>query len=65
MNTSTEQILQCNQSEPLADASGKMVDLMNEDDLAHARRCIHMLLYITEKKVSMIIRYRLYYVCDS
>ena len=30
MNTSTEHILQCNQSEPLADASGRIVDLMNE-----------------------------------
>ena len=33
MNTSTEHILQCNQSEPLADASGRIVDLMNENDL--------------------------------
>ena len=36
--------------------------------LAHAHRCIHIMLYIyiTEKNVSMIIRYRLYYhVCDS
>ena len=32
MNTSTEHILQCNQSEPLADASGRIVDLMNEND---------------------------------
>ena len=33
MNISTEQILQCNQSEPLADASGRrIVDLMNEND---------------------------------
>ena len=31
MNTSTEHILQCNQSEPLADASGRIVDLMNEN----------------------------------
>ena len=31
MNTSTEHILQCNQSEPLADASGWIVDLMNEN----------------------------------
>ena len=29
MNTSTEHILQCNQSEPLADASGRIVDLVN------------------------------------
>ena len=31
MNTSTEHVLQCDQSEPLADASGKIVDLMNEN----------------------------------
>ena len=31
MNTSTENILQCNQSEPLADANGRIVDLMNEN----------------------------------
>ena len=29
MNISTEQLSQCNQSEPLADASGRMVDLIN------------------------------------
>ena len=33
MNTSTEHILQCNQSEQLADASGRIVDLMNENGL--------------------------------
>ena len=31
MNTSTEHILQCNQSEPLADASGRIENLMNEN----------------------------------
>ena len=31
MNISTEDILQCNQSEPPADASGRIVDLMNEN----------------------------------
>ena len=31
MNTSTEHILQCNHSEPLADASGRIVDLKNEN----------------------------------
>ena len=36
MNTSTEHILRCNQSELLADASGRIVDLMNEDELIHA-----------------------------
>ena len=36
MNTSTEHILQCNQSEPLADASGRRVDLMNENGVFHA-----------------------------
>ena len=33
MNTSTEHILQCNQSEPLGDASGRIVDLMNENGM--------------------------------
>ena len=28
---STEHIIQCNQSDPLADASGRIVDLMNEN----------------------------------
>ena len=32
MNISTEHILQCNQSEPLADAGGRIVDLMYEND---------------------------------
>ena len=32
MNTSTEHILQCSQSEPLANASGRIVDLMNKND---------------------------------
>ena len=33
MNISKEHILQCNQSEPLADASGaRVVDLMNENE---------------------------------
>ena len=31
MNISTEHILQCNQSEPLADASRRIVDQMNEN----------------------------------
>ena len=35
MNISTEHISQCNQSEPLADARGKMVDLMNENALTY------------------------------
>ena len=33
MNISTEDILQCNQSEPLADASERIVDLMNENSV--------------------------------
>ena len=33
MKTSTEHILKCNQSELLADAGGRIVDLMNENDL--------------------------------
>ena len=33
MNTSTKHILQCNQSGPLADASGRIVDMMNEADM--------------------------------
>ena len=36
MNISTEHISQCNQSEPLTDASGKMVDLMNENGINEA-----------------------------
>ena len=36
MNISTEHISQCNQSEPLADTSEKMVDLMNENDIEYA-----------------------------
>ena len=31
MKISTKHISQCSQSEPLADASGMMVDLMNEN----------------------------------
>ena len=31
MNISTVHILQCNQSESLADASGRIVDMMNEN----------------------------------
>ena len=31
MNTSTEHILQCNQSDPLVDASVRIVDLMYEN----------------------------------
>ena len=31
MKIATEHILQCNQSEPLADAGGSIVDLMNEN----------------------------------
>ena len=31
MNRSTEHILQCKQSEPPADASGRIVDLINEN----------------------------------
>ena len=33
MNISTGHILQCNQSEPLADASGRIVDLMSENGM--------------------------------
>ena len=33
MNTSEEHILQCNQSEPIADASGRIVDMMNENGM--------------------------------
>ena len=41
MNTSTEHILQCNQSEPPADASGRIVDLMNENASALTFTCGH------------------------
>ena len=43
MNTSTEHIVQCNQSEPLADASGRIVDLMNENGVVHALQSSLML----------------------
>ena len=36
MNTSTEHILQCNQSEPLADVSRRIVDLMNDNACGQA-----------------------------
>ena len=36
MNIYTEHTLQCNQSEPLTHASGRIVDLMNENDLSAA-----------------------------
>ena len=36
MSMSTEHILQCNQSEPLAHASGRIVDLMNENAFGQA-----------------------------
>ena len=36
MNISTEDIPQCKQSEPLADASGRIVDLMNENGVTQA-----------------------------
>ena len=34
MNISIEHILQCNKTEPLAEASGRMVDQMNENGVA-------------------------------
>ena len=37
MNISTEHISQCNKSEPLADASGKIVDFMNENGYGAAQ----------------------------
>ena len=37
MNISTKHILKCNQSELLADASGRIVDLMNENSVRQAR----------------------------
>ena len=36
INTSTEHISQCNQSEPLAEFSGRIVDLMNENAFGQA-----------------------------
>ena len=35
MNTSTEQIPHCNKSDPLADTSGRLVDLMHENEAYH------------------------------
>ena len=53
MNTSTKHILQCNQSEPLADASGRIVDLMNENGLHHAAgRSVLSNPFITEGSLS-------------
>ena len=40
MNICTEHISQCNQSEPLGDASGKMVDLMNENGAVLAQHIV-------------------------
>ena len=37
MNISTKHILKCKQSEPLPDASGRIVDLMNENSVWQAR----------------------------
>ena len=37
MNTSTKHILQCDQSDTLADASGRIVDLMNENVDKHVQ----------------------------
>ena len=45
MNTSTEHIPQCNQSEPLADASGSIVDLMNENGVGLVRPMAHCDIY--------------------
>ena len=38
MNIPTEHILQCNQLEPLADAGGRVVDLMNENGMKQAKQ---------------------------
>ena len=46
MNTSTKHILQCNQSQPLADASGRIVDLMNESGFSYTDNEIDV-FYIT------------------
>ena len=52
MNISTEHISQCNQSESIADASGKMVNLMNEKARAglsryNSRRAIVGILLVS------------------
>ena len=46
MNTSTEHILQCNQSEPQAVASGRIVDLMNENGNNHVVARVHVVDYL-------------------
>ena len=46
MNIATERILMCNQSEPLAYVSGRMVDLMNENGFTHVQTQ-HWLLWST------------------
>ena len=44
-------MLLCNQSEPLADASGRIVDLMNENWFNHETACLifHCLAILTMK----------------
>ena len=58
MNTSTEHILQGNQSEPLADASGRIVDLMNENwcDRAVDHSLVrYVILAISVAKIDFIV----------
>ena len=43
MNISPEHLLQCNQSEALADASGRIMDLMNEYGAYVERRLLTLL----------------------
>ena len=43
MNTSTEHILQCSQLEPLVEASGRRLDLMNQNVIRYAYSRIHLL----------------------
>ena len=42
MITSTEHISQRNQSEPLADTSGRIVDLVNENDCPETRTKMYL-----------------------
>ena len=52
MNMSTEHILQCNQSEPLADASGRIVDLMNENYIGRERLNLDILIHLRDNLIT-------------
>ena len=45
MNISTEHISKCNQSVPLADASGRIVDMMNENVVYHNIKTLNLFCF--------------------